>query len=212
MDSRGIFGFVSFCGLARSAPVFPALPRAQNVPQARNQIKQLPPAYEGGAVPSKHGNGIRSVQVAVSGSYGCIGCSSYDNGGLSRRSGEAAMDAQRPAECNASAEYDPENLEMWRRVLSASIQPPPTVADRPILRSLVDPTWLREAYRGTSEDIRRLLRPSHQESRPGSSSLLSALGCSDLTRPGSGDAAASSERAAPQEASEGVQVRLRTRR
>ena len=111
-----------------------------------------------------------------------------------------------------SAEYDAEDLEMWRRVLSASIQPPPNVADRPNMRSLVDPTWLREAYRGTREDVRRLLRPGHQESRSGSSSLLSALGCSDPITLGSDDAAASSERAAPQEVSEEAQAPLRIRR
>ena len=69
-----------------------------------------------------------------------------------------------------SAECDAEHLGMWRRVLSASIQPPPSVADRPIMRGL-DPTWLREAYRGKREDLRRLLRPSHRKSRSGSTSL-----------------------------------------
>ena len=62
-----------------------------------------------------------------------------------------------------SAEDDFQSLEMWRRVLSASIQPPPSVAEGPTMRSLVDPKWLREAYRGTREDTRRLLRPSHQQ-------------------------------------------------
>ena len=71
----------------------------------------------------------------------------------------------------ASAAYDSQSLEMWRRGLSASIQPPPGVVESPV-RSLVDPNWLREAYRGTREDTRRLLRPSHQRSRSGSSSRL----------------------------------------
>ena len=149
------------------------------------------------------------------------------------------MDAQRLAECNelaesaedpmdrldfegykqpewygsyTSAEYDAENLEMWRRVLSASIQPPPSVAERPIMRSVVDPKWLRETYRGTREDIRRLLRPSHQKSRSGSTSLLSALERRDPTKLESDDAAAASERAAPQEVPEGARVPLRVRR
>ena len=111
-----------------------------------------------------------------------------------------------------SAEDDFQSLEMWRRVLSASIQPPPSVAEGPTMRSLVDPKWLREAYRGTREDIRRLLRPSHQQSRSASTFRLSALASQDLTTLGSNDAAASSGLAEPQEPFQGVQVRLRTQR
>ena len=51
-----------------------------------------------------------------------------------------------------SAEYDTQDLEMWHRVLSASIQPPPSVVEGPVKRSLVEPEWLREVYRGTRED------------------------------------------------------------
>jgi len=111
-----------------------------------------------------------------------------------------------------SAEYDPQNLVMWRQVLSASIQPPPSVVESPVMRSLIDPKWLREAYRGTREDIRRLLRPSHQQSRSASTSRLSALASQDLTTLGSNDGAASSALAEPQETPEDVQVRLRTQR
>ena len=112
---------------------------------------------------------------------------------------------------DASAAYDSPSLEMWRRGLSASIQPPPSVVESPV-RSLVDPSWLREACRGTREDIRRLLRPSRQRSRSGSTPRLSALERPDLTGLGSDDAAASTGRAAPQEAPEEARVRLRTRR
>jgi hypothetical protein len=73
-------------------------------------------------------------------------------------------------ECHGSytsAEYDCQNLEMWRRVLSASIQSPPSVVERPAMRTLVEPEWLREVYRGTREDARRLLQPGRQESRAG---------------------------------------------
>jgi len=108
-----------------------------------------------------------------------------------------------------SAEDDSQSLEMWRRVLSASIQPLPSVAQDPAMRSLVDPDWLREAYRGTREDTRRLLRSSRQKSRSASRFRLSALGSQDLTKLGSNDAAASSGLAAPQETPEEVQVRLR---
>lgn len=102
-----------------------------------------------------------------------------------------------------SAESDAESLEMWRRVLSASIQPPPSVVESPV-RRLVDPKWLREAYRGTREDTRRLLRPSHPQSRSASTFRLSALASQDLTELGSNDAAASSGLAEPQESPEDV--------
>jgi len=110
-----------------------------------------------------------------------------------------------------SAESDAESLEMWRRVLSASIQPPPSVVESPV-RSLIDPKWLREVCRGTREDTRRLLRPSHQQSRSASTFRVSALASQDLTMLGSNDAAASSGLAEPQETPEDVQVRLRTQR
>lgn len=108
-----------------------------------------------------------------------------------------------------SAERDSQSLEMWRRVLSASIQSPASVLESPVL---TDPKWLREVYRGTGEDTRRLLRPGHRKSRSASTFRLSALASQDLTKLGSNDAAASSGLAARQEGPEEVQVRLRTQR
>ena len=110
-----------------------------------------------------------------------------------------------------SVQYDAENMEMWRRVLSASIQLPPGADEHPV-RSLVDPKWLREVCRGTREDTRRLLRPSHQRSRAASRLLLSDLESQDLTARGSDDAAASSALAGQQETPEEAQVRLRVQR
>jgi hypothetical protein len=63
-----------------------------------------------------------------------------------------------------SAGYAFEGLEMWRRVLSASIQPPPSGAGRRVTRSPIAPAWLREVYRGTREDTRRLLLRTRWES------------------------------------------------
>lgn len=168
----------------------------------------------------------------------CIGVSSYDIAGIpSTQHGAAVMNAQRLAECNELAETtedpvdrrdfesqklsewygsytsaDAENLQMWRRVLTASIQPSPSIVENPVMRSLVDPKWLGEVYRGTREDARRLLRTGHRKSRSASRLRLSALGSQDLTKLGSSDAAASSGLAAPQETPEEVQVRLRIQR
>ena len=44
------------------------------------------------------------------------------------------------------AEYDSQDLEMWHRVLSASIQSPPSVVEGPVRRNLIEPQWLREVY------------------------------------------------------------------
>jgi hypothetical protein len=110
------------------------------------------------------------------------------------------------------AEYDSQDLEMWHRVLSASIQSPPRVVEGPVRRNLIEPQWLREVYRGTREDTRRLLLPSRQDSQSASMPRFSAPARWDPTTLGSNDVAASSGWAEPLEAPEESQARLRTRR
>jgi hypothetical protein len=110
-----------------------------------------------------------------------------------------------PAEC------DFHGPEMWHRVLSASIQPPPSVVEGPASRSLIEPEWLREVYRGSREDTRRLLLSSRQESQSVSTPRCSVPATWDLTRLGSNDVAASSGLTEPPEAPEECQARLRTR-
>ena len=112
----------------------------------------------------------------------------------------------------SSAEPDPAQLEIWRRGLAATIQPPAGGEASPVLQHLVDPDWLRAAYRGTREDVRRLLRAGHRQSRSASRLRLPALAGGDPTTLGSDDAAPSSAPAAPQEAPQEGQARLRIRR
>ena len=125
------------------------------------------------------------------------------------------LEGQMLRECHGSctsAEYDSQDLEMWRRVLLASIQPPPGVVEGPVSRSLIEPEWLREVYRGTREDARRLLLPSRQESQSAPTPRLPAPASWDLTRLGANDVAASPGLTEPPEAPEESQARLRTRR
>ena len=127
----------------------------------------------------------------------------------------ADLEAQRLREwygSYGSDEYDSQSIEMWGRVLSASIQPPLSAVEARAERSLVDPRWLREVCRGTREDVRRLLPSGHRKSRSVSTSRSSALAGWDPTTLGSNAAVASSGLAEQQEPFEEAEGQLRTQR
>jgi hypothetical protein len=77
------------------------------------------------------------------------------------------LKSQMLGECHEpyiAAEYDCQGPEMWHRVLSASIQPPPSVVEAPVRRSPIEPEWPRKVYRRAREGPRSA---SHRQSKNG---------------------------------------------